>query len=248
MIQPHDHTPPPRETAAHRHVSASDERRLRRHGAPRLRHGATTGSPRSHHVYMGSRSAVMVGRVTELRLLQEASTLAEAGHTQVVAVTGEAGIGKTRLVREFAAGLPEETVVAFGHAVPLSEGTVPYGVAADLLRWLVRRVGAEAVRAVLAERARFLAPLVPNLGKGAADPVDRLALFAATQDLLVELAGETLVVLVVEDLHWSDPASTDLVNFWARTITQGRLLLVVTSRDVGEDGTIVDRLREMARL
>ena len=65
----------------------------------------------------------MVGRDAELTLLLESYARAEAGEAQVALVTGEAGIGKTRLVREFVARLPEETVVAFGHAVPLSGET-----------------------------------------------------------------------------------------------------------------------------
>src|SRR6478672_6912945 len=126
---------------------------------------------------MGARSSVMVGRDAELTLLLESYARAGAGDARVALVTGEAGIGKTRLVREFVAQLPEETVVAFGHAVPLSGDAIPYGAAADVLRSLVREVGPETVRTSMGERAQALAPLVPQLGEGADGSVDRFGLF-----------------------------------------------------------------------
>ena len=153
----------------------------------------------------------MVGRDAELTLLLESYARAETGEAQVALVTGEAGIGKTRLVREFVAQLPEETVVAFGHAVPLSGDAIPYGLAGDLLRSLVRAVQPQAVDGVLGARSSILAPLVPRLGGEDGRPVDRLALFAATQDLFADLASDRVILLVVEDLHWADDVSCDLV-------------------------------------
>ena len=97
------------------------------------RFGSTMGG-------MAARSEVMVGRDTEVSLLLGALSRAQTGEAQLALVTGEAGIGKTRLVRELVARVPNGTVVAFGHAMPLSGGSLPYGVVADLLRWLVREV------------------------------------------------------------------------------------------------------------
>jgi DNA-binding CsgD family transcriptional regulator len=187
----------------------------------------------------------MVGRDAELAQLLEAFARAEAGEAQVAVVTGEAGIGKTRLVREFVAELPDEAVVAFGHAVPLSGDAMAYGLVADLLRSLVREVHAKTVTDILGAGARVLAPLVPRLGDGEDRSVDRLALFAATQDLLADLAAERAVVLVLEDGHWADLPSLDLVAFWARTLVAGRLLLLITLRDAE---LTPDRLERIDRM
>ena len=196
---------------------------------------------------MASRSAVMVGREAELLLLCEAFERARAGTPQVAVVTGEAGIGKTRLVREFLERLPDETVVAWGHAVPLAGEELPYGVSGDLLRSLVRQVQPEVVRELLGTRARALARLVPQLGDEENRPVDRPALFTATQDLLAEVSVAMTSVLVVEDAHWADASSTDLIRFLARTATRGSSLLVVTSREVETEGPI-DILGDLRRL
>ena len=163
-------------------------------------------------------------------------------------VGGEAGIGKTRLVRELVERVPEGVVVAFGHAVPLTGGPLPYGVAADLLRSLVRAVHVKVVDEALGPRAVVLAPLVPRLGDGADAVLDRSAVYAATQDLLAELSADQTLLLVLEDLHWADESSLDLVTFWARTLVRGRLLLVATSRDQGVDEKVLARVGELRRL
>ena len=190
----------------------------------------------------------MVGRDAELARLLEAFERAATGEAQVALVTGEAGIGKTRLVREFVAQLPEDTIVAFGHAVPLSGDAIPYGAAADVLRSLVRQVGPETVRTSMGERARALAPLVPQLGQRADGSVDRFGLFGAAQDVLADLSRDRTVVAVVEDAHWADESSVDLLSFLARTSVRGRLLLVLTTRDVGTASGVVDSVLELRRL
>ena len=190
----------------------------------------------------------MVGREADLGSLLEAVVRADTGEAQVALVRGEAGIGKTRLVRELVSRVPDDTVVVYGHAVPLASGSLPYGLAGDLLRALVREVHIKVVEEALGSRTAFLAPLVPKLGPAPDARLDRLALYAATQDLLADLATDRTLVLVVEDLHWVDQASLDLVTFWARTLVRGRLMLVVTTRDQGADEKLLARVSELRRL
>src|SRR4051812_30475930 len=149
---------------------------------------------------MGARSAVTVGRETEVDLLLAALAAADLGEVKVAVVEGEAGIGKTRLVRDLVSRVPDGTVVAFGHGVPLSGESLSYGVAGDLLRSLVREVGVVPVREVLGPETSAVAPLVPRLAETGRGAVDRFALYAATQDLLADLTADRLLVLVVEDL------------------------------------------------
>jgi DNA-binding CsgD family transcriptional regulator len=196
-----------------------------------------------------TRSAVMVGRDVELAQLAAAFDLAAAGDAQVVVVRGVAGIGKTRLVRQAVSQMPVGTTVAFGHAMPPPGGSLPLGVGADLLRSLVRGVGVEKVRRVLGPRTSVLAPLVPLLGKGADRTVDRFALMAATQDLLCGLADDTSpLVLVVEDAHWCDSSSMELLAFWARSLVRGQSVIVVTTRLTVDDQRVVGQLGSVERL
>ena len=198
-------------------------------------------------------TGALVGRNGEFEQLAQIGLQPADCGVEVVVVRGEAGIGKTALVRRWTAAViasSTETVIATGHAVPLAGGAIPYGVASDLLSDLVDEVGVESALAALgAAAAQSLAGLVPSLATtGAPQPVDRGAVFRASQRLLKALTTERLVVLVVEDLHWADEASCDLVKFWANTLSRSRLVLVVTSRDVGEPDEIVARLGALERL
>ena len=62
--------------------------------------------------------------------------------------------------------------------------------------------------------AGILAPLVPSRAEARALPVDQIAIFPASQELLVELATTRVVVVVLEDMHWSDQPSRDLMHHW----------------------------------
>ena len=172
----------------------------------------------------------LVGREVELHRLAEAAVTAAGGEPRCVLVTGEAGIGKTRLVAEAVAGLAEALVLT-GRAVDMSTGEIPFGVLADTLRDLVRAAGPEALTAV--ERD-VLSPLLP--GASPSDRVERVQLLSAFLDLLERLASERFVVWVVEDLHWADAATRDLLTLATRTIRSPLLVLVTVRTDDPERG------------
>lgn len=169
-----------------------------------------------------TRSRIMVGRDEEISRLLVAADLARSGEPVLALVTGEAGIGKSRLVRELTDRL-DDALVLVGHGVDLSTGDLPFGVVADTLRDLHRKRGAD----VLTPDERVaLAPLLPgSLVEGS----DRARLMSGVLALLERLAAEELVCWVVEDLHWADAATRDLISILARNPT-GRLLLVGTVR------------------
>ena len=190
----------------------------------------------------------MVGREAELVALVNGFEKASGGEAQLVLVSGEAGIGKTRLVRELVGLLPGDVVVAYGHAVPLANGALPYGLAGDLLRSLVTQVGPDAVAAALGKRTSLLSPLIPRFAEKPGTSVDRLAVIGASQDLLAELSQAGSLVLVVEDAHWADASSLELLMVWARTLVRGRLLLVMTSRVVGVGDDVLKTISHLRRL
>jgi DNA-binding CsgD family transcriptional regulator len=179
------------------------------------------------HLQMGGR---LVGRGAELDRMAGAVMSARGGETRCLLVTGEAGIGKSRLVAEAVAHLDDALVIT-GHAVDMSTGEIPFGVVADTLRDLARVAGADAL--LPAERDA-LAPLLPGSAHGRR--VERVQLLSTVLDLLERLASHQLVVWVVEDLHWADSATRDLVGLAARTIPAG-LLIVGTVRTADPDRT-----------
>ncbi len=165
----------------------------------------------------------LVGREAELDRIAGAVVSARGGTSRCLLVTGEAGIGKSRLVAE-AVGSLGDALVLTGHAADMTTGEIPFGVVADTLRDLVRVAGVDVL--LPAERDA-LAPLLP--GSAPRQQVERVQLLSTFLDLLERLARERLVVWVVEDLHWADSATRDLVGLAARTLPAG-LLIVATVR------------------
>jgi len=142
----------------------------------------------------------LLERDDELAALLDVVDGAQGGRGRIVLVGGEAGIGKTSLVRALRARAPEGVSFLVGACEPLS---VPVPLAP--LRELAEAVG--------------LAMLEDG---------DRLALARA---LLDALARRAPAVAVIEDAHWADPATVDVVRLLARRLEDSRLALLVTYRD-----------------
>jgi DNA-binding CsgD family transcriptional regulator len=191
------------------------------------------------------RSRTMVGRGEELGILLAAADRARAGDVALTLVTGEAGIGKTRLVEEALARFEPDGLVLVGHGVELETGELPFGVLAETMHDVAVQVGAAGIEELLGPRAAALAPLVPDLG-GTHPESDRGALMAAALALFEQLARERLVCWVVEDLQWVDAPSRDIFSLLARTSRGVRLLLVGTVRT--EESTFPPHFDSLARL
>jgi len=167
----------------------------------------------------------LVGRTDEIGRLRDALARAAAGEPSAVVVSGEAGIGKTRLVGELVAGVPDAVRVLRGGCVPLAE-ELPYAPVVDLLLPL----GRAALLDLAGSDAAVLAGLLPDLTAPTAD-VDRHRLFVAVRRLLERLSRESPLVLVLEDLHWADPSTLALLAYLVHGLRPGgRLLVVATYR------------------
>jgi DNA-binding CsgD family transcriptional regulator/tetratricopeptide (TPR) repeat protein len=186
---------------------------------------------------MGDRMAspTFVGRVEELQALESAGGRAADGEPAVVLVGGEAGVGKTRLVAELTArGAADGTRVLAGGCVPVGDGALPYAPIVEALRALLAELGAAAVRELVGPSWPELARLLPALGEpDRSSPPGQAAqarLFELVLGLLGRLGEQAPLVLVVEDVHWADRSTRDLLAFLVRNLRRERVLLVVTYR------------------
>lgn len=179
-------------------------------------------------------SPVFVGRAAELGALADALTRAAAGEPQALLLGGEAGVGKTRLIEEFATAAGRTgAVVAVGGCVEIGADGLPFAPFSTALRALRRQLPDELAAAAAGQEAE-LARLLPELGEARRGPRDdeegTARLFELTARLLERLAADRTVVVLLEDLHWADASTRHLLAYLFRTLRSGRLAVVATYR------------------
>lgn len=176
----------------------------------------------------------MIGRADEMRVLAEAFADACSGVERIVVISGEAGGGKSRLIREGTECFGRNALVLSGWCIEQGEPGLPFAPFVAVVRLLVKQRGAADVVALVGhEGARELARLLPELGAVPAegDPgMARSRLFESVRLLLERLAARTPLVLVLEDLHWADRATRDLLLYLTRNLHGTRLLLMASYR------------------
>ncbi|HEU5158296.1 MAG TPA: AAA family ATPase [Streptosporangiaceae bacterium] len=175
----------------------------------------------------------LVGRGAELDRLLAVFDAAAAGEQAGVAlVGGDAGVGKTRLITELIGrARGRGGMVLAGQCAELRE-TMPYLPLVEAL-WSATRDQdtAPAIRSVLRERPALARLLPDNFAEPAGDgELARQQLFGAVLGLLSELADAQPVLLVLEDLHWADHSTRDLLTFLSRVLQRERVCLVGTYR------------------
>ncbi len=181
-------------------------------------------------------SPVLVGRDEQMAALEAAFDSVRQGGPSTVLLGGEAGVGKSRLVGEFGSRAASAGArVLTGGCLELGTDGLPFAPFTAVLRDLVHEMGADALTAMLPGRTtRELARLLPELGEPdtGGDPGEaRARLFEEALSALEHLARISPVVLVIEDAHWADRSSRDLLTFLVgnqRAISG--LLIVVTFR------------------
>ncbi|GGY80052.1 helix-turn-helix transcriptional regulator [Streptomyces nitrosporeus] len=198
-------------------------------------------------------SPVFVGRTGELASLTETLGRASAGEPQALLIGGEAGVGKTRLVEEFlAVARRREAVVAVGGCVEIGADGLPYAPFATALRALRRALPEELDRALAGQEGE-LARLLPELGetgRTADDEHGTARLFELTARLLERVCAGRTVVLVLEDLHWADTSTRNLLAYLFRTLRTGHLVMIGTYRadDIHRRHPLRPLLAELDRL
>ncbi|MEV6278803.1 AAA family ATPase [Nocardia sp. NPDC051832] len=179
-----------------------------------------------------SASGVFVGRGNELSALLRA---VDTPQVRAAFVAGEAGIGKSRLVAEFVARQGSRTLVLLGRCPEFGSAGVPFAPFIAVLRALLREQGVSALAALLPAQpalARWL-PELAGAGGSAEGGTDRVRLFGELLTLLEQLAAQRSVVLILEDLHWADDSSRELLTFLTANLAEPQLLIVGTYRPSG---------------
>src|ERR687888_1365754 len=178
----------------------------------------------------------LVGREEQLFALEDALLAAHRGESRFVALGGEAGMGKTRLARELATRAQRLDWEVLWGACSEAELPLPYLPLVEALGNSLSRQNVERLGTELGAARLELAQLFPQLGDGEVaaplgDPAQaKLRLFEAVVALLAVPAREHGLLLVVEDVHWADSATRELLDHLARRLTGMRALVLVTYR------------------
>ena len=167
-------------------------------------------------------SEVFVARTRELGELGRALDATRAGSGATVLLAGDAGIGKSRLAEELMRSARDAGFeVLLGRSIDLVGTELPYQPFAEALRPLDE---------------------VGHVDRPAA--ASQLRVFEETLALLTERAGSAPVLLVLEDLHWADTSSLDLVVFLANNLEDRPVLLLATYR--ADEPLSAERMRRLA--
>ena len=178
----------------------------------------------------------MVGRADQLAALRRLALDAADRRPGLAVIEGEAGIGKSRLVAELVAELAAGgALVLRGNCSPVAGRDIAFGPFVDALRDLLRSVGADALSESAGAGRATLARLLPELGSAGSDPMFEPAGgaadgYTAVAEVVRRIAATRPVLVVIEDVHWADQSSLDLLTYLARTLRDERLAMLLTVR------------------
>ena len=202
-------------------------------------------------------SAGFVGRASDVDELIRSWKKAATGERQVVMLTGEPGIGKTRLAAEVARACHTDgACVLYGRSD--EETVVPYQPFVEAMTHYISHAPAHRLRQIARMAGNQLSRLIPELGHRipglsepeAAEPeTERFRLFEATAGFLDAIGASAPLVLVLDDLHWADKPTLQLLQHVLRRLETARVLILGTYRDVDLDRKhpLADVLSSMRR-
>ncbi|QKG27217.1 helix-turn-helix transcriptional regulator [Actinomadura verrucosospora] len=174
-------------------------------------------------------AARLVARREELALIDAAFRDSEAGEARFVLLGGDAGVGKTRIMDHVAQRLADSGVrVLRGSCVALGAEGLPLAPVTAILRSLVRDLGTDALDAIV-PGASLLHRLLPDSGT-AAEPSGQARMFESFTTLLERIGADRPLLLVIDDLHWADRSSRDLLGLLARSLRGTRVLVLLAFR------------------
>ena len=183
---------------------------------------------------------VVIGRTTELTGLRSLLERVKSGVGQVMVLSGEAGIGKSRLVAETkAVAMAGGFLVLQGSCFP-TDRSCPYAPLLDLLRSFLATDARARIIAELGPLTAAFFPLLPDLLPQPLEhplfpPLDaeqeKRRLFAGLTHVFTSQTDTAPLLLVIEDLHWSDDTSLEFLHYLARRCASHQFLLLLTYRN-----------------
>ncbi len=200
---------------------------------------------------VGSRPPI-IGRRHELASLAESLKRLEDRGSPIVALSGEPGIGKTRLLDELCTKADRQGhLVLYGRAAEM-EQDLPFAVVADALSNYAASLGSARLERLIGAQAEELAPVVPGvegLGGGGAGRLydERFRTHRAVRALLEALGSGRRVVLALDDVHWADDASLELIGHLLRRPPRRGVMLVLAFRPSPARPALVGGLANAAR-
>ena len=187
----------------------------------------------------------LVGRDSELDLLEDLLEGGCAGSPQILFVTGEPGIGKTSLLDELLIRAEERGCLALRGCAAELERELPFGLIVDALDEYLESLDPSAFHRLATEALRELAGVFPalrSLDPGSDEPTtasQRYRAHRAVRELIERLAAKQPVVLVLDDLHWADGASLELASHLLRRPPRARVVVALGFR-TGQAGQAIE--------
>ncbi|HEY8198138.1 MAG TPA: AAA family ATPase [Candidatus Limnocylindrales bacterium] len=178
----------------------------------------------------------IIGREREADALEDALLDTLRGQGRLALLAGDAGLGKTRLARQLVERAERLGSVVLWGGCSEAEFALPYLPFVEALGNHVATVGAERIGERLGPAAADLAPMLPQLGGSVAgdaaadNPMARLRLFESVFQLVRAEAEAGGLLFVVEDIHWADGSTRELLDFLARRLRSTRVMILATYR------------------
>ena len=214
--------------------------------------------PAPEHADARATGPTLVGRRTELASLQSDLDDVIAGHGRVALLAGEPGIGKSRLAEEVAArATTRGAAVAWGRC-HRGRGAPAFWPWSQVVQALITQFSAETMIIALGRGAADIGQLVPDVRDLVSDleappplppDAERFRLCDALTRSIRALTADRPIVIVLEDLHWADASTLEMLSFLADAIVDAPVLIVATYRDVGArtSASLTETLADLAR-
>ena len=194
----------------------------------------------------------IIGRRAELAALGDSLKRLENRGSPIVALSGEPGIGKTRLLDELCARADGHGHLVLSGRAAEMEQDLPFGVIVDALGDYAASLGSDRLERLIGAQAEELAPVVPGvegLGGGGVGRLhdERYRTHRAVRALLEALGASRDVVLALDDVHWADEASLELIGHLLRRPARRGVMLVLAFRPAPARPALVDALSRATR-
>jgi DNA-binding SARP family transcriptional activator/virulence-associated protein VapD len=209
-----------------------------RQGIPLINKISYPGDPSAPRI--GTREDLpFVGRVQELLHLKRVNETALAGNGTVIALIGEAGVGKTRLVEEFLYNSSNFSAIVLQSRCYLKEETLPYQPVIDALRSMLPQIDPAHLSLLndvwLAEITKLLPELNSYLPQAPASPAlfpeqERNRLFEGMAQFLTHLSQRSNLILFLDDVHFADEPTLELIHYLGRRLKRQRLIIIIALR------------------